>query len=372
MGEPPPPPDAHPQGPAGAPCPFDLDTAFGRDLAAVDWAATSVGPWQHWPASLVNTVRLVTGSRFAMWMAWGPDRTFFCNDAYRRDTLGAKYPWALGRPAREVWSEIWPDIGPRIASVLDDGASTWDEGLQLFLERSGYVEETYHTFSYSPIAGDDGAVAGMLCVVSEETDPRHRRAADGVAARPRRRARRGGHPHRGGGGRAAAARHRPVRPALRRRLPVRRRQRRSAPALGQRRRRRRAGGAGRRPPPGHRRPLARGPVRRRAHPARRPHRGAGGADRGVAATAGAVPRGAAAPGRRRAPARSGDRRAEPLPPPGPGPVRLRGPGRQPAHRRDRARPRVRAGARARSSSWPSWTAPRPRSSPTSATSCAPR
>ena len=105
-----------------------------------------------------------------MWMAWGPELTFFCNDAYRRDTLGKKYPWALGRPAREVWAEIWPDIGPRIEAVMRTGEATWDEALLLFLERSGYAEETYHTFSYSPLADDDGAIAGMLCVVSEDTE----------------------------------------------------------------------------------------------------------------------------------------------------------------------------------------------------------
>ena len=63
-----------------------------------------------------------------MWMAWGPELTFFCNAAYRRDTLGRKYPWALGRPANEVWSEIWDDIGPRIDRVLSTEQATWDEG----------------------------------------------------------------------------------------------------------------------------------------------------------------------------------------------------------------------------------------------------
>ena len=105
-----------------------------------------------------------------MWMAWGPELTFFCNDAYRRDTLGRKYPWALGRPAREVWAEIWPEIGPRIDRVMATGEATWDEALLLFLERSGYREETYHTFSYSPLMDDDGKVVGMLCVVSEDTE----------------------------------------------------------------------------------------------------------------------------------------------------------------------------------------------------------
>ncbi|HEX6027037.1 MAG TPA: SpoIIE family protein phosphatase [Solirubrobacter sp.] len=142
----------------------------GRDLLAVDWEATPLGSPEHWPRSLSNIVQVLLSSRFSMWMAWGPQLTFFCNAAYRRDTLGNKYPWALGRPAREVWAEIWPDIGPRIETVLRTGESTWDEALLLYLERSGVPEETYHTFSYSPLAGDSGAIEGMLCVVSEDTD----------------------------------------------------------------------------------------------------------------------------------------------------------------------------------------------------------
>ena len=143
---------------------------LGRDLLAVDWAAARIGRPGEWPQSLTTVLGTMLGSRFAMWMAWGPDLTFFCNDSYRRDTLGLKYPWALGKPAREVWSEIWDDIGPRIESVLGTGTSTWDEALMLFLERSGYREETYHTFSYSPLADDSGAIVGMLCVVAEETE----------------------------------------------------------------------------------------------------------------------------------------------------------------------------------------------------------
>src|SRR3954462_5528508 len=141
----------------------------GRDLLDVDWSTTPVGDPDEWPPGLRSAVRIMLSSRFAMWMAWGPELTFFCNDAYRRDTLASKYPWALGRPAREVWSEIWPDIGPRIETVMRTGVATWDEALQLFLERSGFAEETYHTFSYSPLTDEDGRIAGMLCVVSEDT-----------------------------------------------------------------------------------------------------------------------------------------------------------------------------------------------------------
>ncbi|GAA3179306.1 hypothetical protein GCM10010531_36650 [Blastococcus jejuensis] len=142
---------------------------LGRAMAARDWAQTPLGAPDTWPAGLRSAVRIVLTSRFSMWAAWGPELVAFYNDAYMRDTLQAKHPWALGRPAREMWAEIWDDIGPRIQSVLDTGVATWDEDLLLFLERSGYAEETYHTFSYSPLDGDDGRTEGMLCVVTENT-----------------------------------------------------------------------------------------------------------------------------------------------------------------------------------------------------------
>src|SRR5579862_8349077 len=144
--------------------------ALGQLVREFDWAKTPLGAIDTWPQSLKTVVRVLLASRFAMWMSWGPELTFLYNDDYARMTLGKKHPWALGKPSREVWKEIWGDIGPRIQRVLETGEATWDEALLLFLERSGYREETYHTFSYSPLSGDDGTVAGHLCVVTEETD----------------------------------------------------------------------------------------------------------------------------------------------------------------------------------------------------------
>ncbi len=145
---------------------FRADQEIGRDLAAVDWTSTRLGPVDGWPQSLCTAVNVLLSSQFAMWMAWGPDLTFFCNAAYRRDTLGLKYPWALGRPASEVWAEIWVDVSPRIERVLSTGEATWghryrrledtardhrqqsrsrhlphaasDAGLEHSIERSGY------------------------------------------------------------------------------------------------------------------------------------------------------------------------------------------------------------------------------------------
>src|SRR5665213_2416371 len=138
-------------------------------IAAFDWSTTPLGPLDHWPQSLRTVVNILLTSRYAMWMALGDDLTMLYNDAYS-PTLGIKHPKALGTPAGSVWAEIWSDIGPRIQTVLTTGKATYDEGLLLFLERSGFPEETYHTFSYSPLTDEDGRINGMLCVVTEETD----------------------------------------------------------------------------------------------------------------------------------------------------------------------------------------------------------
>ena len=138
-------------------------------MRALDWTATPLGCPQHWPQSLKTIVRVMLDSRYAMWMLWGPELTFFCNDAYL-PTVGIKRDWVLGARSDKVWEEIWPDIGPRITQVLQRGEATWDEALLLFLHRSGFPEETYHTFSYSPVYDDASRIAGMLCVVTEVTE----------------------------------------------------------------------------------------------------------------------------------------------------------------------------------------------------------
>jgi PAS domain S-box-containing protein len=142
---------------------------MGRRIREFNWASHPLGPPARWPHSLKTLIRILLTSRYAMWMGWGTDLTFFCNDAYL-PTVGVKEGWVLGAPARQVWEEIWSDLRPRIEAVMQRGESTWDESLLLFLERSGFAEETYHTFSYSPAPNDDGSTGGLLCVVTEETD----------------------------------------------------------------------------------------------------------------------------------------------------------------------------------------------------------
>lgn len=137
-------------------------------MKAHDWASTGLGAPETWPEGLKIPLRMLLTSRFEMWLGWGPDLNFFYNDAYI-PTLGLKHPDMLGKPFRDVWAEVYADVAEQVARVRQ-GEATWNDALLLLLERSGYPEETYHSFSYSPLYGAQGSVDGMLCIVSEVTE----------------------------------------------------------------------------------------------------------------------------------------------------------------------------------------------------------
>ena len=141
---------------------------MGELMRTADWSQAAIGWPEDWPQSLRTAVGIILSSRYAMFVWWGKALINLYNDAYR-PFLGTKHPDALGRSAREVWAEIWDQIGPRTEAVLERAESTFDEALLLIMERYGYPEETYFTFSYSPIWDDQGGVGGLFCAVTEET-----------------------------------------------------------------------------------------------------------------------------------------------------------------------------------------------------------
>jgi PAS domain S-box-containing protein len=147
--------------------------AGGGELGALmrtrDWSDTRLGPPEDWPESLQLSASICVSSRFDLIVWWGPDLLMLYNDSYRR-TLGAKHPFALGRPGREVYPEIWDVIGPMLEHVMRTGEATWSTDLMLLLERAGYPEETYHTFSYTPIRNQLGKVVGVITPVAETTE----------------------------------------------------------------------------------------------------------------------------------------------------------------------------------------------------------
>lgn len=134
-----------------------------------DWSQTPLGPIESWPHSLRTAVSICLGSRHPIVLWWGPERWMFYNDAYRPMLGERKHPQFLGGSGQECWAEIWDVIGPMMDQVIETGAPTWSEDLFLLMLRHGYLEETYFTFSYSPIRDESGKPCGIFNACSETT-----------------------------------------------------------------------------------------------------------------------------------------------------------------------------------------------------------
>lgn len=141
---------------------------MGALMRALDWNKTPLGSPEQWPQSLKTAVRIMLTSRQPIWIGWGPELIYLYNDPYK-SIIGGKHPWALGKPTSIVWQEIWGDIGPMLATAMTGIEGTYVEEQLLVMERYGYPEETYYTFSYSPIPDDDGSAGGIICANTDDT-----------------------------------------------------------------------------------------------------------------------------------------------------------------------------------------------------------
>lgn len=141
---------------------------LGERVREFNWSATPLGPLEAWPHSLKTAVRIMLTSRQPIWIGWGDDLIYLYNDPYK-SIIGGKHPRALGRPTKDVWPEIWNDIGPMLAQAMGGEEGTYVEEQLLIMERKGYREETYYTFSYSPIPDDKGKPGGIICANTEDT-----------------------------------------------------------------------------------------------------------------------------------------------------------------------------------------------------------
>ena len=137
-------------------------------IRAHDWSDTSLGPIDEWPPVLRHSASFLLSSKAQIVLFWGADLVVLYNDAYR-PVFGRKHPWALGRPAREAWSEVWDFLGPVFNDIIRTGDAYSAKARPFFLERHAFSEETYFDVSYDPVRSDAGLVEGIYCIVSEVT-----------------------------------------------------------------------------------------------------------------------------------------------------------------------------------------------------------
>ncbi|MBB5866186.1 PAS domain-containing protein [Xanthomonas sp. 3058] len=144
------------------------DSAMAQEVRAYDWTSTPLGPCAQWPSALRNAVNLLLSSPESMYVVWGEQLIFFYNDAYA-PILGPRQAQALGAPLRELWADAWEAVRAPVEDAFAGRASRFEE-VPIGMNRYGAPEDTWWTFSFSPIYLDDGRVGGAFCVTNEVTD----------------------------------------------------------------------------------------------------------------------------------------------------------------------------------------------------------
>jgi signal transduction histidine kinase/ActR/RegA family two-component response regulator len=153
----------------------DLGFAAGGDemgaaLRALDWSGHPLGALDSWPQSLRTAAGIVLNASHPMCLAWGPELRMLFNDGYR-DILGAKAAdpaRVLGQPFREVWADLWGQVGPALERTMQGRPFRFED--QAFtVDRNGYPEQIFASVSASPVRDERGAIAGLLVLCIETT-----------------------------------------------------------------------------------------------------------------------------------------------------------------------------------------------------------
>jgi len=169
--------DSRPNDPATVTCEdacsfLDSGGEMGALMRTHDWSSSSLGFPATWPQALRTAVRLLLNTGHPMYIFWGADGACLYNDPFSQSIGPERHPGSLGRPAREVWGEIWDIIGGQFEQVMSGGGATWHENQLVPLTRHGRREDVYWTYSYGPIDQPSAAtgVGGVLVVCTETTE----------------------------------------------------------------------------------------------------------------------------------------------------------------------------------------------------------
>ncbi len=145
------------------------DGAMAGLIRAHDWPASPLGAPETWSQSLRSALLICLNTPIVAAVHWGPELRILYNDAYA-PALAERHPWALGRPFREVWAEIWDVLGPHVASVRETGNGFSTQRQLLKMNRNGRVDDTWWVYSFAPLYDDDGSVGGIFVTALDETD----------------------------------------------------------------------------------------------------------------------------------------------------------------------------------------------------------
>ncbi|SCG73222.1 SpoIIE family protein phosphatase [Micromonospora coxensis] len=160
-----------PTSPPAAPGPAPVSQVAAAVLGH-PWAATALGPPQQWDPAVRALVDVVLSSPVPMALYYGDRFVMLYNQGYS-ELIGDRHPDAIGRPAPEVFADLWhtPGVGDVIERVYRRGESFLQRESVLPVDRhlAATGDQAVFTRGHSPARDSAGRIVGVLTVAAQTT-----------------------------------------------------------------------------------------------------------------------------------------------------------------------------------------------------------
>ncbi|KAK5708145.1 hypothetical protein LTR97_000685 [Elasticomyces elasticus] len=143
-------------------------TAHNSLFLNYDWSSTTLGPVDEWGPALRLYASMIFADNRGAVLWWGDDRVAFYNEEYVAN-LGGIHPYLMGRSFCKAFPEIAHIIRPKFDQAVATGRTVNQDDQALYLERHGYIEESYFYGQFIPVRGDSGEIEGIYNSVQEST-----------------------------------------------------------------------------------------------------------------------------------------------------------------------------------------------------------
>ena len=143
----------------------------------VKWDSTPLGPMESWSPEFRQAVNLLMNNPHPAALFWGSDLTMIYNEAYAEEVAGNKHPSLMGTGFSGPFAELWDSVSPVFAECARTGISVRRENDYLPIQRRGILEETFFSWSFTPLYGGTTRILGFYNAPFETTQQvlNHRR-----------------------------------------------------------------------------------------------------------------------------------------------------------------------------------------------------
>ena len=144
-------------------------TSHVQFARSVDWASTPLGDMSTWTPEFRQLANVIMKHPHPAALFWGSELVALYNEAYMTYCAGRKHPTLMGSPFQSGFPETWDTISDIFAACAQTGIPIDMKNQHIPMERYGFLEETYFTWSFTPLYAGGSKAIGFFNTPFETT-----------------------------------------------------------------------------------------------------------------------------------------------------------------------------------------------------------